>query len=544
MAEEKEEEAAVSTSEDSKPGSKLFDEEQVAEYLVRFARAEFSGKEEDEKAILLSLFVAPVSKVAFTAHFEFRQESGLKEDSTILLEDLLGEGKDWIEVFEERGDRYSDQLQIRLIDLLQKHAPKDADLAFARHRAERRAAAPDWGILLATKKDAPGGSGPSTEDEGGVETMFRRSQAQIHGLLVQDLETGRFVGEVSRMNATVDEDAKAKNLEVEFNQEVGEMMEAALHEVKKFTTIRFGEEKCRGKVEIAFEEQYSPKDGPSAALACALLLDSLISGDEINPSVALTGDLNADGIVKPVGGILGKIRGAMKGDRKLIAIPDKNAGEVLDLLIASGAQTLLDIQIFSVSDFEMAHSLTRMEDQRTEALNTAIDEFEKVQEVLNKPGGMAYLRNPHVAEKLRHIVQLAPNHLSARNLLLAATESLPSQFSLRGSLTQIDVAAEPLIKAIQAKNFDPQSNPFAEDDYSTAMSNLTRVRPMLDRRTIPCVDALADFSSLMREYVSNRPRSPAKINELVLRIRSAGDRVDLEYDKLRRDVDVQEELQR
>jgi ATP-dependent Lon protease len=51
----------------------------------------------------------------------------------------------------------------------------------------------------------------------------------------------------------------------------------------------------------------TPKDGPSAGIAIASALLSLLLGRSIDPSVGVTGEVTLRGIVLPVGGVKDKV---------------------------------------------------------------------------------------------------------------------------------------------------------------------------------------------------------------------------------------------
>lgn len=318
-------------------------------------------------------------------------------------------------------------------------------------------------------------------------------------------------------------------------------MESALSEVIKYLRVRHKDLPSSHRVEIAFEEQYIPKDGPSAAVACALMLESLISDTDLDERFAVTGDLNADGTVQPVGGITGKLRGATTRDCNVVAIPDANRRVISDMLIMSGPQALTRIQIFSLKNFDEAFDLAQKHDQRSEDIRRSIEEFERIQEVLNRPNGMALLKNSHVQEKLRECVKLTPNHLSARHLLLAALGRSKKHLSLQGSLEYIDRAAEPLLRVMRQGGFQ-QRTAFDEDEFADAASALRRIRTRLDPRTTEIADRIVDFSALVRTFANNRPASNNGIRALVDKIGSAGDAVGSAYDKLEGSVGYQEEV--
>lgn len=535
-------------------------ESDLASYLVRYARAEDTSVSDDKRALELAISIAPESEEVFKAKFELDQ-GALVENPAISKNHVVTQGVEIFRGIEESEISGRARIQSELAGLLESLDPSDPDVAYVVHlvasrSSDSRETAGTAEISEPAKEAAaetpeimsPTEEGEGTEDaeasEKAQKRQFARSQAQIHGLLVEDLETGRFAGKVSSMNASIVDSETNKGIEVQFNQEVGPMMEAATLEVVKFVAQRHGKGDFEGAVEIAFENQYSSKDGPSAALVSALMVDSLITGDDLFQRIAITGDMNADGLVKPVGGIYGKIRGAEKGGMDLVAIPAKNADELVDLVMAEGPGAVSRIQIFSVESFEEAHALSRSEEIREEKLAESIGKFAEVQTVLNRAGGENLVSNPHVIERLREVVELAANHESAKILLRAGLRNLPERFSLRGSLIQIDVAAAPLIRAIRSGDFDPGDSPLAEDEYAKAIANLRRVRPRLDGRTTECVDSLVEFATQMREFVNNRPRNYRNVEALINKIEAAGSRVGSAYEKIETDVESREELNR
>ena len=136
------------------------------------------------------------------------------------------------------------------------------------------------------------------------------------------------------MNATATPlDKRGNPTNIRFNQRVGKAMDSALKEVTKYLRVKHDTWPSGYDIEIAFEDRFTAKDGPSAAICCALLLDSLVSGKTIDPFFAVTGDMNADGSVQPVGGVPAKVRGAFSKSCKYVAIPTKNARSLSDLVL-------------------------------------------------------------------------------------------------------------------------------------------------------------------------------------------------------------------
>lgn len=391
-----------------------------------------------------------------------------------------------------------------------------------------------------------GASGNSDKKDGMVtasssvdSSKFAKRQSLIKGLLVADLGASEVAGQASQMNATVQDgpDADAPS-QFRFNQEVGSSMASALNEVQKYMTVRHGGFPKGKIIEIAFEEQFSSKDGPSAAVACSLMLDSLITGADLDPNFAVTGDMNADGSVQPVGGIAGKVSGASNRSCTHIAIPRKNAQGLDDWLVLGDLLPLVGIQVFSIGTFDEAAALALPVALRDEKLQSAITTFAEVQKVLRRPDGMRLLTNSHVRGRLQEVLTAAPNHESARLLLLSGSGNGPKTLSLRGSFDQIDRVTRPIMRIFETGEINNTA-----EALSKSMFALRRSRAKLDPRAREAADALEDLSAILKtldesKVDSNSPR----FRQLFSEMESSIDAVRTAYNALASDPDVQEEL--
>jgi len=68
----------------------------------------------------------------------------------------------------------------------------------------------------------------------------------------------------------------------------------------------------------------TPVDGPSAGVAMAVVAASAMSGRAVDGTMAVTGEVSVRGLVKPVGGVPGKVEAAEHAGLKKVLIPAEN----------------------------------------------------------------------------------------------------------------------------------------------------------------------------------------------------------------------------
>jgi ATP-dependent Lon protease len=74
-----------------------------------------------------------------------------------------------------------------------------------------------------------------------------------------------------------------------------------------------------------------PKDGPSAGVAMAVALSSMVSGRAVNATTAMTGEVTLTGQVLPVGGIKEKVLAAQAAGITRVFLPDRNQADIEEM---------------------------------------------------------------------------------------------------------------------------------------------------------------------------------------------------------------------
>jgi len=74
-----------------------------------------------------------------------------------------------------------------------------------------------------------------------------------------------------------------------------------------------------------------PKDGPSAGVAMATALVSLISGRKVKPRLGMTGEITLRGQVLPIGGVKEKVIAAHRNGLRTVILPKRNQQDLDDV---------------------------------------------------------------------------------------------------------------------------------------------------------------------------------------------------------------------
>jgi ATP-dependent Lon protease len=111
-------------------------------------------------------------------------------------------------------------------------------------------------------------------------------------------------------------------------------------------------------IHVHVPEGATPKDGPSAGVAMATSIVSILTGIPVRADVAMTGEITLRGRVLPIGGLKEKLLAALRGGIKKVLIPEDNAKDLADIPdnVKSGMEIIPVSRVGEV----LRHALVRM----------------------------------------------------------------------------------------------------------------------------------------------------------------------------------------
>ncbi|MEP9347993.1 endopeptidase La [Xanthobacter sp. KR7-225] len=119
----------------------------------------------------------------------------------------------------------------------------------------------------------------------------------------------------------------------------------------------------RRDIHVHVPEGATPKDGPSAGVAMATAIVSVMTGIPVRRDVAMTGEITLRGRVLPIGGLKEKLLAALRGGIKRVLIPEENAKDLAD--IPANVKNALEVIPVSRMDEVLGYALVRRPDPIT-----------------------------------------------------------------------------------------------------------------------------------------------------------------------------------
>jgi ATP-dependent Lon protease len=118
---------------------------------------------------------------------------------------------------------------------------------------------------------------------------------------------------------------------------LGDVMQESIQAAKSYVqsrAISLGIEPPifnRHDIHVHVPEGATPKDGPSAGVAMATSIVSVLTGVEVRKEVAMTGEITLRGRVLPIGGLKEKLLAALRGGLLTVLIPKDNEKDLEEI---------------------------------------------------------------------------------------------------------------------------------------------------------------------------------------------------------------------
>jgi ATP-dependent Lon protease len=110
-------------------------------------------------------------------------------------------------------------------------------------------------------------------------------------------------------------------------------------------------------IHVHVPEGATPKDGPSAGVAMATAIVSVLTGIPVRKDIAMTGEITLRGRVLPIGGLKEKLLAALRGGVKIALIPKDNEKDLAD--IPDNVKSGLEIVPVATVDEVLQRALVR-----------------------------------------------------------------------------------------------------------------------------------------------------------------------------------------
>jgi hypothetical protein len=315
---------------------------------------------------------------------------------------------------------------------------------------------------------------------------LQKRQASVKSLMVQFLPDGRPMGAAIDAITTAASGAWSGEPSLRFVGMVGRDMQTAAQEAVRLVKQRYPRWQP-SLVDASFGDKYTPKDGGSVGAAFALLLISMLDGVELEPGCAITGDVTVDGKIRPVSGVAAKVRGAATSGCSVVVVPATSEEDFADTLLLYPQDTIWRCQVFACETVEQALDVLRR-DRRSD-LQQSIEWFAAAQKQLLAGRGLP----PQAWTTVRQVVEAAPNHLSAKYLLLLSGGQAPRTLSLQTSLDSVVLSVFPIRHLLRP---EPPLEALLQPDavYKGSVDSLMLLRGKVHPATTALHGNLLDFA--------------------------------------------------
>ncbi len=302
--------------------------------------------------------------------------------------------------------------------------------------------------------------------------------------------------------------------------------------VQKLLVSRHGKlpQDVRVKIESLKARRPTRTSGVSQSVsgAVALLADSAFSG--VAPTGYVIGNVDSAGGFSLPNDFWLRVRALDEGGGGRLVVPAAAAQYFPSLLAMEKPEFFLKYQVLLAEDFDGLVKLSAKVPE--EPLAAVVAAFEEIQERSKGQDAGQYIANRFVRQRLADVLRDAPNHLSARMLLLQGTSDRPTKIDREVLAVELGRCLDPLDWVMELHsgrvNSDVKvtSHKYAEeyDACREALRVLEWVVATDDRDLFEMVEGMMDtvrtFERAMRSTTSGNSARVAKAVEALVEMKA------------------------
>jgi len=192
-------------------------------------------------------------------------------------------------------------------------------------------------------------------------TKYRYGEAELEDLV--GVTTGLAWTEVGGELLSIEAVLLPGKGKVTATGKLGDVMRESVQAAESYVksrAVEFGVKPtmfAKHDIHVHVPEGATPKDGPSAGVAMATSIISVLTGIPISKSIAMTGEITLRGRVLPIGGLKEKLLAALRGGLKTVLIPGENEKDLTE--IPDNVKKNLTIVPVETVDDVLKHALTK-----------------------------------------------------------------------------------------------------------------------------------------------------------------------------------------
>lgn len=289
-------------------------------------------------------------------------------------------------------------------------------------------------------------------------------------------------------------------------------------------------------LKVSVEGGYGTHEHDAAGAAAAILLDAIGNGRALDPDTVILGGVNEKGHITAAVRLASRLR-TLEADPPPISIgvPMLSETEVRDLALMDETEILAKQQLISLVSLDDARAIAAK--SKPERVAKAFALFASVREAAAKTPIKSLLKSPKFLQRLQEITALMPNHLSAKLLLLAASNKVPGRITFATSRQAILKAIKPFADVAAKSGPAKEIKTAATEGGNVLLRMQPKVHPAVERYLM----AMKAYLRAVNNYLDipdndarssvMRNKAMAEINKLLADVQIEKEKLDKQEDK-------------